>query len=426
MPPPPPAPDESQPPPDFGFDTVEVADRALEFVRAVRDSGWFRPADVWAEWPPPGCIPWEAVGSLAGPLAAWERAMNPHRLGVEEFDRMDRLRRLAAATHRFPIADDPVFAAMVLAAGLVWVVRFLHAEPVWGGGTWSPRPPFGRPPEGLLDQVGRAAHGLRVRSGYTFAPVAGFPAPGKVALADAAREAHGVVAAAAEIRRNLADRPGALADPDFDLFHLFDRLEWHCARLPRRGYERCYPDRVWDDGGVSGTCAHAAAVDVREAAFCALGGAAWAARAEAVGGDWPALGWPFPFWTPAARARAAERFPQFNTNRWDAQLEIERHRLVAAAPGRTDRVRCDPADRSVWLDGRAVATGLPRTVFEFVRLIHHADPEPLSYARMKVLAPCLKGKNQTRDLMDKLPERLAALITSGKTGYQLELPPPKS
>jgi hypothetical protein len=379
----------------------ETADQALAFVQAVRASGWFRSAERLANWELAGGYPWSAVGMLAGPLADWERAMNPRRLGVEEFDRMDRLRELGGA-HRLPVGDGPVFAAMVLAAGLVWVVRLLHAEAVWGGGRWAPRPPFGHLPEGLVVSVGRAAQGLRSRNGYAFDYDAGFPRPGPVALADAAREAQGVVFAAERIGRNLDGREGHVTDREFELFHVFDQLEWHCARLPRGGYESCYPDRVWDDGGVSGTCAHTAVRDVWMRVSGALGGAAWAARAEAVGGEWPALPWPFPFWTPAARGCAAERFPRLNPNRWLDQLEIERTKLVAAAPGRTDRVRCDLADRSVWLDGRQLAAEVEEDAFDFFAAVAAA------------------GKNQTR-LKARLPRALKRLIKGSPAGYRLVL-----
>lgn len=86
------------------------------------------------------------------------------------------------------------------------------------------------------------------------------------------------------------------------------------------------------------------------------------------------------------------------------------------------RVRCDEADRSVYLDGRRVVGEVELAVFRFFKVIAEAHPDPISFARIQDRAPGLHGKNRTRDLKDRLPAPLDGWVKSGKHGYGLKLP----
>ncbi len=88
------------------------------------------------------------------------------------------------------------------------------------------------------------------------------------------------------------------------------------------------------------------------------------------------------------------------------------------------RIRCELTGRSVSLDGREIASGLPTDVFHFFRVIAEHYPNPVRFRVIQDRAPGLNGKNQTR-LRRHLPRKLASLVTSTPTGYLLELPPQK-
>jgi len=70
---------------------------------------------------------------------------------------------------------------------------------------------------------------------------------------------------------------------------------------------------------------------------------------------------------------------------------------------RQNRLRCDPSDRSVWLDGRRLASGLEEDVFKYLEVLAERYPEPVTYGAIKKLVPTLP-ENQTRfnSVVDRL------------------------
>jgi hypothetical protein len=109
-----------------------------------------------------------------------------------------------------------------------------------------------------------------------------------------------------------------------------------------------------------------------------------------------------------------------------AQAALTTEAPPMASAGQPVRVRCDESDRSIYLDGKRVAEEMELAVFRFFRAIVGAYPDPISYRKIANRVPGLLGKHPTRDLKGRLPTPLAGWVRSGKHGYCLKLPPPKS
>jgi hypothetical protein len=157
-----------------------------------------------------------------------------------------------------------------------------------------------------------------------------FHASERVAQSEASDEAWRVVYCAHKMERNITECPTPSIDRDHELFRLWDQLNWHWRQLPSEGYESCY-DRAWDDGDVSGTCAHEAAYYLGLTTIrLTLGCIAQDVRGRKPEAAQIGLPWFVPFWTPEARPRTVGRLPKLNPGRWRAQLEIEALKLKAA------------------------------------------------------------------------------------------------
>ncbi|MBN9521015.1 hypothetical protein J0H58_21270 [bacterium] len=89
------------------------------------------------------------------------------------------------------------------------------------------------------------------------------------------------------------------------------------------------------------------------------------------------------------------------------------------------RLRCDEADRSVYLDGRRIAGEVDLTLFRFFRVLAEEYPDAIPFRLIQRRVAGLGGKHPTRDLRDRLPLELSRLVTSGRAGYSLKLPAPK-
>ena len=89
------------------------------------------------------------------------------------------------------------------------------------------------------------------------------------------------------------------------------------------------------------------------------------------------------------------------------------------------RLCCDDSDRSVYLDEKRIVGEVELSLFRFFKVIAEAYPNPIPFKAIQERAPGLHGKHRTRDLKDRLPPALAALVQSGKHGYLLKLPAPK-
>ena len=72
---------------DLGFDLLDAGKKALEFVEAVERSGWVDLPELAQLADEPD----RNLTALTGPLAAWERSINPTRMSFEELDKMERL-----------------------------------------------------------------------------------------------------------------------------------------------------------------------------------------------------------------------------------------------------------------------------------------------------------------------------------------------
>jgi hypothetical protein len=90
--------------------------------------------------------------------------------------------------------------------------------------------------------------------------------------------------------------------------------------------------------------------------------------------------------------------------------------------GPPNRVRCEPSERGISLDGRQLATGLTAEQFNFTSSIVKAHPDAISFK--KIMGGNHKGKNSTR-VLNSLPESLKKIIVGAKTGYRLRLPSAK-
>jgi hypothetical protein len=119
-----------------------------------------------------------------------------------------------------------------------------------------------------------------------------------------------------------------------------------------------------------------------------------------------------------ARTRAGGRLLYLDKVR--PQLEHEAELFAHDVP--TPRLRCNPLDRSIWLDGKQIAREVERADYAFIALLNASYPNWMTFPAMQELAPDLEGVNQTR-LKRHLPRRLAALVrsTRGK-GHALKLP----
>jgi hypothetical protein len=94
------------------------------------------------------------------------------------------------------------------------------------------------------------------------------------------------------------------------------------------------------------------------------------------------------------------------------------------------RVRCDPANNSVWVDGRQIVSDLTSEQFHFVSAVAKAYPDSITFN--KIMNGNTQGKNQTRikDAINDLARRampathLDFIIKQpGGVGYRLNLPP---
>ena len=100
-----------------------------------------------------------------------------------------------------------------------------------------------------------------------------------------------------------------------------------------------------------------------------------------------------------------------------------------AAP--SARVRCHLADKSVYLDGKQIATGLTTEQFQFVSAVAKADPDPISFDR--IMCGQTQGMNQThiknainRHVRGAMPARHLEFIIGTPRGFRLNLPPKES
>lgn len=91
-------------------------------------------------------------------------------------------------------------------------------------------------------------------------------------------------------------------------------------------------------------------------------------------------------------------------------------------PEPAPRIRCDERDRSVWIDGRCLATGLDRNVFSYARALAAAYPNTLAWRVVRNTLPGFKGKNQTR-FKSGLPDELRKVIETTATGSVFRLSP---
>jgi len=101
-------------------------------------------------------------------------------------------------------------------------------------------------------------------------------------------------------------------------------------------------------------------------------------------------------------------------------LEWELSRALKLVSANRSRIWCDVETRSVWLDGTLLASGIELHPFRFFRQIVESDPEPIPFKKMSGL----KGKNQNRDLKDKLPLKVKQLFIAGRRGHSLKLSRP--
>jgi hypothetical protein len=90
-------------------------------------------------------------------------------------------------------------------------------------------------------------------------------------------------------------------------------------------------------------------------------------------------------------------------------------------PAPPPRVRCDEADRSVWLDGRCIARELDRKHFGFIRVLVDRYPDPVTWNVIAQSGTGCRGGNQSR-VRNSLPPTVRDLVESGSDGYALRLP----
>ena len=140
---------------------------------------------------------------------------------------------------------------------------------------------------------------------------------------------------------------------------------------------------------------------------------------------------PFPQWfIPLLRRESAVALDLEARERSERDLVSLAGRVVQADEDSTkaNRVACDAKDMTIRLDEKVIASGVSHEVFEFVRVVAEAHPEPISFSRIKVKASSLNGKNQTRlrEAADKFVKcGREPLVISSPTGYLLDLPPLK-
>ena len=94
---------------------------------------------------------------------------------------------------------------------------------------------------------------------------------------------------------------------------------------------------------------------------------------------------------------------------------------VDPPPAPPPRVRCDEADRSVWLDEKCIASGLKRDEFEYFRALAKAYPNTLVWRLARTTLPGFRGKNQSR-FKKKLSAPIRRLIETTSSGSVLRLP----
>ncbi|MBY0512607.1 MAG: hypothetical protein K2P78_01690 [Gemmataceae bacterium] len=433
----------------FGFDPQDAAAAALEFVEAVRGSGWYAPASPGDTGPAEG----EAPREVNCTLLRWSDVMNP---ASQRFAALDVLVS-GWGDDEEEGTDDPTSegveaAAAVLLAAFLWSARFSNR----GECEIFTQLPI---PEGLALRTWQAASAVRDGEPMMAACPAGWPAPPPLAPNESAAACLDLVTTAAQVVNCLdrfTGRPSGLppatdedratpdTEEDHELFTLWDRLEWRQRQIPLRGFDPWYPDVAWNDGLIDGMCAHAAALGLAAKLRTLIEEAVWLDRLFLRRDRQPDIvctfqhlhrmgyyavptlppHWLIPFWTPSARQQLdPTEIPRPNLPRWKAQLEIERVKLVKAM-GPAPRVRCDPSSRSLWLDGKQLAAELPEEGFALVAVLADAYPGYRSFRAIQAAAPILVGVNPGR-LKSKLPTKVLALIdASTKKGHALKLPPP--
>lgn len=85
------------------------------------------------------------------------------------------------------------------------------------------------------------------------------------------------------------------------------------------------------------------------------------------------------------------------------------------------RVECKAADRSVWLDGRCLATEMSPPQFGFVNALSIAYPGAAKWKAIRQTATGCKGGNSTR-LLKQMPWSVRKLVKGTSQGYVLRLP----
>lgn len=109
--------------------------------------------------------------------------------------------------------------------------------------------------------------------------------------------------------------------------------------------------------------------------------------------------------------------------------ELAPFRDSPGPPPPPPRVRCDPGDNSVYLDGKQIVTGLKPEHFQFVSAVATAFPEIIPFKKIK--QGKTKGKNPTRikiavnnRVRGSLPaSHLDFIVGEDGLGYRLNLPP---
>lgn len=92
----------------------------------------------------------------------------------------------------------------------------------------------------------------------------------------------------------------------------------------------------------------------------------------------------------------------------------------------TTRIRCDAANRSVYLDEVCLAHGMELSLFRMFQIVAEEYPNAIKFTMIKTKVKGIHGKHSTRDFRDRLPPKLRKILDSGKNGYFLILPIPKS
>ncbi len=307
-------------------DWKSAAEAALAFVDSVVRQGWMIHPGNETSFPEPG---WRMQHMEL--LLRWERATNPTRMSFRKLDGMGWLFD-GEKQHMIEMGKE-MECAVLLIASLGWVIRLWCAEALCQDGDWDDLPPYYGLPLGIVEAIFRAAEGLRAGTRPTTLCVEPWAArPARVALSETITPAWHELSAASDIHRNLTQDTRRNIQADWNLFRSRDRLNWHASRLPVTGYEACFSGTAFQDAGFSGTCAHVALQNLRNATHMMLSSGAFESRGR------PAMlhsGWgESVYWTPEARALVVDHVPRINPSLWLSQLEIERVRMATAPTNR--------------------------------------------------------------------------------------------